>query len=119
METQCCFAKAESLIINSVGHRPTDWNAVTLYQALKGRHLAYALTGLELFLIPISMGVAHRYCYKAFSLSMLLFLFLFLASSLQAQTCSSRKLTEISELFPTTCLSIELNFPTNMSWKFM
>ena len=31
-------------------------------------------------------------------------LFLFLASSLQAQTFSSRKLTEISELFPKSCL---------------
>ena len=51
-------------------------------------------------------GFSHSRQIKAFSLGILLFLFLFLflVTSLQAQTFSSRKLTEIGELFPKSCL---------------
>ena len=34
---QCRLVKAEGLIINSVGHRPANWNGYE-YRALKGRN---------------------------------------------------------------------------------
>ena len=62
-------AKAESLIINSVGYRPTDWSA-PFSLALKGRYQDFALSGLRLRGLRQNRALPYSIDYKAFSLSL-------------------------------------------------
>jgi len=62
-------AKAESLIINSVGHRPTNRNASSTL-ALKGRHRDFALSGLRLRGLHQNRALPYPNDNKAFSLSL-------------------------------------------------
>ena len=65
----CRQAKAESLVVNSVGHRPTNWD-VRSRQALKGRNQDVALSGLGLRRLRQDRAIPYPNDNKAFSLSL-------------------------------------------------
>ena len=62
-------AKAESLVINSVGHRPTNRD-VQSHQALKGRNPDSALSGLRLRGFRQDRALPYPIDNKAFSLNL-------------------------------------------------
>ena len=62
-------AKAESLVVNSVGHRPTNWE-VSSSLALKGRNPDFALSGLRLCEFHQDRALSYPIDNKAFSLSL-------------------------------------------------
>ena len=67
---RCVGVKAESLLINSVGHRPTNWNVPPSAKPCKGVIRISPLRGLARRVAPDDRAMPYPNDYKAFSLSL-------------------------------------------------